>query len=100
MNQKELVKAVAADVNKKYDTAKKSHVSEATVGDVIKSFTTVTTEALAQGKNVQIVGFGSFKVAHRAATTGRNPATGEAINIPAKNVPKFKPGKAFKDAVN
>lgn len=100
MNQKELVKAVASDVNKKYDEAKKSHVSEGLVGDVIKSFTTVTTNALAKGDEVQLVGFGSFKVVHRAATTGRNPATGKTIDIPAKNVPKFKPGKAFKDAVN
>jgi nucleoid DNA-binding protein len=52
------------------------------------------------GGEVRIVGFGNFVVAHRKASTGRNPRTGESINIPASSTPKFRPGKALKDAVN
>jgi len=62
-------------------------------------FATIT-DALKNGESVQITGFGSFKVDKRAARTGRNPQTGEPIEIPAKNVPKFVAGKALKDAVN
>jgi nucleoid DNA-binding protein len=58
------------------------------------------TEALTAKENVQIAGFGTFKVSSRKARTGRNPKTGEAIQIPAANVPKFVAGKALKDAVN
>lgn len=58
------------------------------------------TDALAQKDSVQIAGFGSFKVSERKARTGRNPQSGAAIQIPARNVPKFVPGKALKDAVN
>lgn len=57
------------------------------------------TEALAKKDAVQIAGFGSFKVSQRKARTGRNPKTGEAIQIAAASVPKFSPGKALKDAV-
>ena len=53
-----------------------------------------------EGAAVAVVGFGTFVVKHRAARTGRNPRTGEAIEIPASNVPGFKAGKALKDAVN
>jgi len=56
--------------------------------------------ALSSGGEVRLVGFGTFSVANRAATTGRNPRTGEAIQIPASKQPKFKAGKALKDAVN
>ena len=58
------------------------------------------TEALKNQDSVQIVGFGSFKVSRRAARKGRNPQTGAEIQIAARNVPKFVPGKALKDAVN
>lgn len=57
------------------------------------------TEALTAQESVQIAGFGTFKVSSRKARTGRNPKTGEAIQIPAANVPKFVAGKALKDAV-
>lgn len=57
-------------------------------------------EALAKGDKVQLVGFGTFEVRERAARTGRNPQTGEDIQIAAAKVPAFKPGKALKDAVN
>ena len=56
--------------------------------------------ALSGGGEVRLVGFGTFSVAQRAATTGRNPRTGEAIQIPASKQPKFKAGKALKEAVN
>lgn len=56
--------------------------------------------ALGGGGEVRLVGFGTFSVSHRKATTGRNPRTGEAIQIKASNQPKFKAGKALKDAVN
>ena len=58
------------------------------------------TQALQGGNEVRLVGFGTFSVANRAATTGRNPRTGEAINIPASKQPKFKAGKGLKSAVN
>ncbi len=58
------------------------------------------TSALKGNEAVQIAGFGSFKVARREARKGRNPQTGAAIDIPARNVPKFTPGKGLKDAVN
>lgn len=58
------------------------------------------TEALASRQSVQIAGFGSFKVSERKARTGRNPQSGATIEIPARNVPKFIPGKALKDAVS
>ena len=56
-------------------------------------------KALKKGKEVQLVGFGTFKVTNRKARTGRNPQTGNELKIPAKNVPSFRPGKALKDAV-
>jgi DNA-binding protein HU-beta len=58
------------------------------------------TGSLSNGNEVRLVGFGTFSVSHRKATTGRNPRTGEAIQISATNVPKFKSGKALKAAVN
>lgn len=56
--------------------------------------------ALKKGDSVTLVGFGTFSVSHRNARTGRNPQTGAAINIPARNVPVFKAGKGFKEVVN
>ena len=58
------------------------------------------TESLEKGETVSLVGFGSFKVDQRSARKGRNPQTGEEMNIAAKRVPKFLAGKALKDAVN
>lgn len=58
------------------------------------------TDALASGTKVQISGFGTFEVRHRAARTGRNPRTGEPVQIKASNAPAFKAGKALKEAVN
>jgi DNA-binding protein HU-beta len=58
------------------------------------------TDALKKGDEVRLVGFGTFSVAERAASKGRNPRTGEEIDIPASKQPKFKPGKTLKDGLN
>jgi len=68
--------------------------------DALDCMISAITESLEKGETVSMVGFGSFKVDHRAARKGRNPQTGQEINIKAKRVPKFVAGKALKDAVN
>ena len=90
MNKNDLIDAVAqATNNSKTDAAK-------SVDSVFKTIST----ALKSGEDVQLIGFGSFSVADRAAREGRNPRTGETIQIAASKQPKFKAGKALKDAVN
>ena len=90
MNKTELVAAVAeqADISKK-DAEK-----------VLKAFVDVVTEEMKKGEKVQLVGFGTFEVSERAAREGRNPQTGKSMKIEACKAPKFKAGKALKDAVN
>lgn len=90
MNKHELVSAIAqsAEISKKDADA----ALAATLGAI--------TNALKEGEKVQIVGFGTFEVRERAARTGKNPRTGEAIEIAASKVPAFKAGKAFKDTIN
>ena len=90
MNKNELIAAVA----EKCDMSKTD--ANAAVDAVLD---TVTTE-LASGGDVRILGFGNFAVAERKATTARNPRTGETVDVPASKSPKFKAGKALKDAVN
>src|SRR5436309_1699043 len=89
MNKTELVNAVAtqAELTKKDAT---------TVVDVL--FETITN-TLAKEEKIQLIGFGAFEVRERAARTGRNPQTGEEIQIPASKIPAFKPGKELKEAV-
>ncbi|MBQ7070382.1 MAG: HU family DNA-binding protein [Ruminococcus sp.] len=90
MTKAELISAIAA----KGDYSKK---------DAEKALAAVTdsiTEALAAGEKISLVGFGTFSVKDRAAKTSINPRTKEKIDVPAKKVPAFKAGKAFKDAVN
>jgi DNA-binding protein HU-beta len=65
----------------------------------LDAFARVVTDALKDGEEVRMLGFGTFGTAKRAATAGRNPKTGEPISIPAKTVPKFNVGKLLKDAV-
>ncbi|MBS5873207.1 MAG: HU family DNA-binding protein [Clostridiales bacterium] len=89
MNKTELVNAVA----EKADFSKKD--ADKAVAAVLESI----TDALAQGDKVQIVGFGTFEVRARAEKQGRNPKTGEAMIVPASNLPAFKAGKALKEAV-
>ncbi|MEK7274773.1 MAG: HU family DNA-binding protein [Candidatus Desantisbacteria bacterium] len=69
-------------------------------GDVVNAVLDGITEALQQGEKVQLIGFGSFSVKNRKARSGRNPKTGEVLNIDASNIPVFKPGEALKAAVN
>ena len=90
MNKTELVAAVAeqADISKK-DAEK-----------VLKAFVDVVTEEMKKGEKVQLVGFGTFEVSERAAREGRNPQTGKTMKIEACKAPKFKAGKALKDAIN
>ncbi len=90
MNKSELVDALAEsnDMTKADSTA------------AIDQLVSIITNAMQSGDTVAIAGFGTFSVGERSARTGRNPQTGEAINIPAAKTPKFKAGKALKDAVN
>ena len=90
MNKQDLINAVANDTN----LAKKD------VADVIDATFSNITSTLKKGDEARFVGFGTFAVTERAATKGRNPRTGEPINIPASKQPKFRPGKELKDAVN
>lgn len=99
MTQKEFTKAVAADANEKLAPEGKK-VTEGVVDTVIKSGVKIMTDSLAKGDKIQINGFGTFEVRRREAREGRNPSTGETINIAASNVAKFKAGKALKDALN
>ena len=66
----------------------------------LKAFVDVVTEEMKKGEKVQLVGFGTFEVSERAAREGRNPQTGKTMKIEACKAPKFKAGKALKDAVN
>ena len=90
MNKTEL----AASVAEKTGLAKKDAAA------AVQAFTDVISEELKKGEKVQIVGFGTFEVSERAAREGRNPQTGETMKIEASKAPKFKAGKALKDAVN
>lgn len=79
--------------------AKKLGLSKAKAKETIETIVDEITKALSRKEEVVLTGFGTFKVAYRQARTGRNPQTGTTLQIPAMNVPKFKPGKALKDAV-
>lgn len=89
MNKTDLVNSVAEATQLSKKDAQKAV-------DVV--FDTIT-ESLKNGDKVQLIGFGNFEVRERSARKGRNPQTGEEIDIPASKVPAFKPGKALKDAV-
>jgi DNA-binding protein HU-beta len=90
MNKNELIASVAD----------KSGLTKAQAGDAIDAALDAITKSLSSGDEVRILGFGNFVVANRKATTARNPQTGATINVPASKAPRFKPGKALKDAVN
>lgn len=79
--------------------AEKTELTKVNTEKVLVAFMDTIKEELVKGEKVQIVGFGSFEVTERAARTGRNPKTGESISIDASKTPKFKAGKAFKDAI-
>lgn len=90
MNKSELIDAIA----------KSADISKVSAGDALDATLSAIRSALKKGQSVTLVGFGTFKVAKRAARTGRNPRTGAAIKIKAAKVPKFSAGKALKDALN
>jgi DNA-binding protein HU-beta len=80
--------------------AQRTEQSASTVNAVLSSFEEVITESVTSGDKVTLPGFLTFERSERSARTGRNPATGEEIQIPAATVPKVKIGKSFKDSVN
>ena len=90
MNKSELIDAIAASAD----------ISKADAGRALDATLEAVTGALKKGDSVSLVGFGTFAVKERAAREGRNPQTGQTIQIGAAKVPGFKAGKALKDAVN
>ena len=90
MNKTELIAAIA----------EKAGLSKKDAEAAVKAFTQVIEEELKKGEKVTMVGFGTFEVSERAARSGRNPRTGETMKIKASKAPKFKAGKALKDAIN
>ncbi len=90
MNRTELIAAIA----------EKTELSKKDAEKALKAFTDVVAEELKKGEKIQLVGFGTFETIERAAREGRNPHTGEPMPIAASKAPKFKAGKALKDAVN
>ncbi len=90
MNKAELIDAVSESAD----------LSKAAATRALDAMVAAVTKALKDGDQVSLIGFGTFVVRERAARTGRNPRTGDVINIAAAKVPSFKPGKALKDAVN
>lgn len=89
MNKAELIDQIAADAG----------ISKTDANTALDSFTAAVMGALKKGDTVTMVGFGTFSVSQRAAREGRNPQTGETLKIKARKVPKFKPGKDFKDKI-
>ncbi|HEY4602516.1 MAG TPA: HU family DNA-binding protein [Cerasibacillus sp.] len=89
MNKTELINAVA----------EKSELSKKDAGKAVDAVFETVMDSLSKGEKVQLIGFGNFEVRQRSARKGRNPQTGEEIQIPASKVPAFKPGKALKEAV-
>jgi DNA-binding protein HU-beta len=89
MNKAELVEEVAGKVG----------LTKKEAGDVVDAITSAITDTLAMNERVTLVGFGTFQIRERKARKGVNPQTREAINIPAKKVPKFTAGKALREAV-
>ncbi|MGV0005357.1 MAG: HU family DNA-binding protein [Candidatus Porifericomitaceae bacterium WSBS_2022_MAG_OTU9] len=90
MNKTEFIESIA----------NKADLSKAEAGRVVDAFITTITKELAKNRSVTLTGFGTFEVRKRKARIGRNPKTGETIQIKASKAPAFKPGKAFKEAVN
>ncbi len=90
MNKSELIELIS----------QRADISKVAAGRALDATTAGVMEALKDGDTVTLVGFGSFYVGDRAARTGRNPRTGKDIKIKAAKVPKFRPGKGLKDAVN
>ncbi|WP_350294155.1 HU family DNA-binding protein [Limnohabitans sp. Rim8] len=90
MNKSELIEALV----------KETDMSKAAAGRVLNSLIDIITKTVAKKQDVQLIGFGTFKAAKRAARKGKNPRTGEPLKIAAATVPKFSAGAAFKAALN
>ena len=90
MNKNELIASVADQCS----------MTKAQANEAVDAVLNTVTSALSSGDEVRILGFGNFSVANRKATTARNPRTGETVAVPASKAPKFKAGKALKEAVN
>ena len=90
MNKTELVEFIATQAD----------LSKAKAAEAVDAFVEAVTTSIKKGKDVTLVGFGTFTISKRAARTGRNPQTGATIKIAASKAPKFRPGKSLKDAVN
>lgn len=90
MNKSEMTDAIAEGAD----------ISKAAAGRALDAVIEAVTDTLKKGESVSLIGFGTFEVRDRAARTGRNPQTGETIQIKAAKIPAFKAGKALKDAVN
>ena len=82
------------------EMAENGGMSKADAGRALDAFVDAVTRQLKYGNSISLVGFGTFSVKHRKARMGRNPRTGQAIQIASSNVPSFKAGKGLKDAVN
>jgi len=82
------------------DVAERTGMSKAGASQSVEAIIEAVTDALKSGQEVKIIGFGNFAVTQRAASKGRNPRTGEEIDIPASKSPKFRAGKGLRDAVN
>jgi DNA-binding protein HU-beta len=89
MNKAELIDQIAKDCG----------ITKIQANDALDTFTNAVVSAVKKGEKVTLVGFGTFSVSSRAARTGRNPQTGEALKIKARKVPKFKAGKGFSDKI-
>jgi DNA-binding protein HU-beta len=90
MNKSELIDQIAAD----------AEISKAAAGRALDAAVAAVKQTLKKGGSVTLVGFGTFHVGKRAARTGRNPRTGATIKIKSAKIPKFRPGKTLKDALN
>lgn len=90
MNKNELIAAVA----------EKTGMAKVAASEAVDATFDAITASLKSGDEVKLLGFGNFSISERAATTGRNPRTGEPIQIKASKAPKFKAGKGLKDAIN
>ena len=89
MNKSELIDVIA----------EQAEISKAAAGRALDATVAAVKDALKAGDSVSLIGFGTFSVGERAARTGRNPRTGNSLNIKAAKVPKFRPGKGLKDAI-
>ena len=90
MNKNELISAMSNSTS----------LNQTQSAEALQSFIDTVVSQLRSGSEVKVIGFGTFKISKRKATTGRNPRTGEPIDIPASNQPKFSAGKALKQGVN